>query len=150
MFRVVSINGIPNENFDEECFQVEEAFFFTIKIPSYYMVYNKKAEVIGVIPTDYNLFFKVDDYNNFEDIDMGNVLRLFKLGDEFFIVGTSNNSKKVNLISSKNISEFRLIEDSPINIPFTNKAFDSEGIIVFKNMASLAESIVMEKTARMR
>jgi len=142
MYRVVSIQGIVNENFDEECFNIEEAFFFTIKIQSYYIVYNKNSEVIGIIPMGYNLFFKVDEYDNFEDIDMENVLRLFHMNEHFVIVGTKDASKKVNLIYSRDISEFKLVEDEPINIPFTNKAFDSEGIIVFRNMSSLAESIL--------
>jgi hypothetical protein len=141
MFRSVAIQGVQSENFDEECFRLEEAFFFTITIPSYYMVFNKNSEVIGIIPTGYNLFFTVDNYKNFEDIDMENVLRLFNANDDFSIVGTRDDSKKIILIHSSTISEFRMIEDKPINIPFTNRAFDSEGIVVFKNMSSLAEAI---------
>lgn len=146
MFRVASIQGIINEHFDEECFKIEEAFFFTIKIQSYYVVYDITSEVIGIIPTGYNLFFKADEYTNFEDVDMENILRLFDMNVEFLIVGTKDASNKVNLISSKNISDFKLVEDKPISIPFTNNAFDSEGIIVFRNMSSLAESIVTKKT----
>lgn len=141
MFRVVVIQGLTNTAFREDSFLVEEAFFFTIKTSSYYTVFDNNKDVIGVIPFDYNLFFKVDDHNNFEDIDMNNVMRLFDMGTPFHLVGTSNDSHKVNLISSKNISEFRLIENDPIRIPFTNKAFDSDGIVVFKNISSLAESI---------
>lgn len=142
MFRAVSIQGMHSENFDEECFHLEDVFFFTISIPSYYVVYNKAGDVIGIIPTGYNLFFKVDDYRNFEDIDMENVLRLFNAGDDFSIVGARNDSKKITLIHSSTISEFRMVEDRPINIPFTNRAFDSEGIVVFKNMSSLTEAII--------
>jgi hypothetical protein len=144
MFRVVSINGTMNDIFNEGSFLVEEAFFFTIKSTSYYNVYNKREELIGVIPDGYNLFFKVEEHDNFEEIDMFNVLRLFEMGEEFQIVGTISNSQQVKLISSNIIKEFRLVDDDVINIPFTNKAFDSEGIIVFKNMVSLAESIKLE------
>lgn len=141
MFRVVLIQGIADSTFNEESFLVEEAFFFTIKIPSYYVVYNKEEEIIGIVPSDYNMFFKVDEHNNFEDIDMENVIRLFEMDEHFYLVGTRNDSEKVNMICSKQISEFRLVEDNPISIPFTNKAFDSDGIVVFKNMNSLADSI---------
>lgn len=145
MFRVVLIQGIVDNEFNEESFVVEEAFFFTINVSSYYMVLNKKSEVIGIIPKDYNLFFKVDEHCNFEDIDMENVLRIFEMGEEFKLAGTMNDSHNVHLISSREISEFRLIEDDLINIPFTNKAFDSDGLVVFKNMSSLAESIDIDE-----
>ena len=141
MFRVVLIQGVIDELFNEESFVVEEAFFFTIKSNSHYAVYNKKDEIIGIIPVDYSLFFKVDDFENLEDIDMPNVIRLFENGDNFQIVGTSANSKQVHLIPSEYIKEFRLVEDETMDIPFTNKAFDSEGIVVFKNILSLIESI---------
>ena len=132
MFRVVLIKGIVDTAFNEDSFLVEEAFFFTIKTNTYYNILNLDGEIIGVIPGNYNLFFKVDDHSNFEDIDMANVLRLYKMGIPFQIVGTSNDSAKVNVVSSKNISNFKLIEDDSISIPFTNKAFDSDGIVVFK------------------
>jgi len=144
MFRVVLIKGLTPTAFREDSFLVEEAFFFTIQTSSYYTVFNKDREIIGIIPTDYNLFFKVDDHNNFEDIDMENVIRLFNMGTTFYLVGTTNNSHKVELICSNDISEFKLVENDPINIPFTNKAFDSDGIVVFKNISSLAESINVE------
>ena len=140
MFRVVLINGVKDETFDEESFIVEEVFFFTIEISSYYMVIDKKSEVIGIIPYGYNLFFKVDDHKNLEDIDMENVLRLFNRKENFKILGTRSDKNRVNLISSRDISEFRLIEDTPINIPFTDRAFDSDGIVVFKNISSLASN----------
>lgn len=144
MFRVVLIQGVADETFDEESFIVEEAFFFTINISSYYMVMNKSAEVIGIIPSDYNLFFKVDEHYNLEDIDMENVLRLFNMGEDFKILGTKSDQNKVNLISSRDIAEFKLVEDEEICIPFTNKAFDSDGIVVFKNISSLAESLDLD------
>lgn len=141
MFRVVLIKDIVHNAFNEDCFLVEEAFFFTIKMPSYYTVFNKEEEVIGVVPSDYNLFFKVDDHRTYEDIDMENIIRLFDNGTPFKLVGTTNGSQKVGVVHSRDISKFQLVEDNPISIPFTNKAFDSEGIVVFKNMSSLAESI---------
>ena len=144
MFRVVLIQGVADETFDEESFNVEEAFFFTIEIASYYMVMNRSSEVIGIIPSDYNLFFKVDEHYNLEDIDMENVLRLYKMGEDFKILGTRSDENKVSLISSREISEFRLVEDEPLSIPFTNKAFDSDGIVVFKNISSLAESLDLD------
>ena len=144
MFRIVLIQDIVNDAFNEDCFVVENAFFFTIKIPSYYRVINKEEEIIGVIPSDYNLFFKVDDHDTFEDIDMENIKRLFDSNTPFQLIGTKNNSSKVNIVFSKEILEFKLIEDNPICIPFTNKAFDSEGIVVFKNINSLAESIDLD------
>lgn len=144
MFRVVVIKSLTDTTFKEDSFLVEEAFFFTIKTSSYYTVFNNEKEVIGIIPIDYNLFFKVDDNNTFEDIDMENILRLFDANIPFYIVGTTSNSHKISLISSETISEFKLIENDFIKIPFTNKAFDSDGIVVFKNMSSLVESICRE------
>lgn len=144
MFRVVIIDGVANETFDEESFSVHEAFFFTIETSSYYLILDRKSEVIGIIPVGYNLFFKVDEHYNLEDIDMENVLRLYNMGEEFKLLGTRSNENKVSLISSRDISEFRLIEDEPISIPFTNKAFDSDGVVVFKNISSLAESLNLD------
>lgn len=144
MFRVVIIDGVANETFDEESFSVHEAFFFTIETSSYYLILDRKSEVIGIIPVGYNLFFKVDEHYNLEDIDMENVLRLYNMGEEFKLLGTRSDENKVSLISSRDISEFRLIEDEPISIPFTNKAFDSDGVVVFKNISSLAESLNLD------
>ena len=144
MFRVVSIQNIGYDEFNEESFLVEEAFFFTIKTSSYYIVYNHEEEIIGIIPHDYNLFFKVDGHQSLEDVDIPNLIRLFNMGEHFYIVGTKNNSQKACLIPSSSIKEFKFVEGDNINIPFTNKAFDSDGIVVFKNMGSLAESISSE------
>jgi len=141
MFRVVLIQGVIDELFNEESFIVEEAFFFTIKSNAYYVVYNIRDDIIGIIPADYNLFFKIDEFENLEDIDMPNLIRLFEMGEDFHIVGTRADSKNVKLIPRSYIKEFRLVEDEPLNIPFTNKAFDSEGVVVFKNIVSLIESI---------
>lgn len=144
MFRVVLIDGVADETFDEESFSVEEAFFFTIEISSYYMILDRKSEVIGIIPVGYNLFFKVDEHYNLEDIDMDNVLRLYNMGEDFKLLGTRSDENKVTLISSREISEFRLVEDETLSIPFTNKAFDSDGVVVFKNISSLAESLNLD------
>lgn len=144
MFRVVTIHDILDGTFNEDSFVVEEAFFFTIKSSPYYVIYNKMAEIIGMVPSDYNLFFKVDHHGGFEDIDMENVIRLFQAGEKFKLVGTKSNSNKVTLIDSEDIARFHLVEDDYINIPFTNKAFDCEGIVIFKNMASLADSLNIE------
>ncbi len=144
MFRVVLIDGIAYETFDEESFSVEEAFFFTTEISSYYMILDRKSEVIGIIPVGYNLFFKVDEHYNLEDIDMENVLRLYNMGEDFKLLGTRSDENKVTLISSREISEFRLVEDETLSIPFTNKAFDSDGVVVFKNISSLAESLNLD------
>ena len=144
MFRVVLIDGVAYETFDEESFSVEEAFFFTTEISSYYMILDRKSEVIGIIPVGYNLFFKVDEHYNLEDIDMENVLRLYNMGEDFKLLGTRSDENKVTLISSREISEFRLVEDETLSIPFTNKAFDSDGVVVFKNISSLAESLNLD------
>ena len=144
MFRVVLIEGVADETFDEESFSVEEAFFFTIETSSYYMILDRKSEVVGIIPVGYNLFFKVDEHYNLEDIDMENVLRLYNMGEDFKLLGTKSDENKVSLISSRDISEFRLVEDDTISIPFTNKAFDSDGVVVFKNISSLAESLNLD------
>ena len=144
MFRVVLIDGIAYETFVEESFSVEEAFFFTTEISSYYMILDRKSEVIGIIPVGYNLFFKVDEHYNLEDIDMENVLRLYNMGEDFKLLGTRSDENKVTLISSREISEFRLVEDETLSIPFTNKAFDSDGVVVFKNISSLAESLNLD------
>lgn len=144
MFRVVVIQGIVDHSFNEDSFIVEPAFFFTIKHKTHYLIYNKNDDVIGVVPEGYNMFFKVDEYHNFEDIDMENVLRLFNMGEKFYLVGTRENSDHVHLFSSETISAFKLVESEPISIPFTNNAFDSEGVVVFKNMKSLAESLDFE------
>ncbi len=144
MFRVVLIEGVADETFDEESFSVEEAFFFTIETSSYYMILDRKSEVVGIIPVGYNLFFKVDEHCNLEDIDMENVLRLYNMGEDFKLLGTKSDENKVSLISSRDISEFKLVEDDTISIPFTNKAFDSDGVVVFKNISSLAESLNLD------
>lgn len=141
MFRVVQIQGTIDELFNEESFTVEEAFFFTIKADSHYIIYDIRDEIIGIVPSNYNLFFKIDDFENLEDIDMPNMIRLFEMGEDFKLVGTSVQSKKAHLIPSSIIKEFKFVEDEEINIPFTNKAFDSEGVVVFKNITSLLESI---------
>ena len=75
MFRVVTIHDILDGTFNEDSFVVEEAFFFTIKSSPYYVIYNKMAEIIGMVPSDYNLFFKVDHHGGFEDIDMEKLIR---------------------------------------------------------------------------
>jgi hypothetical protein len=141
MFRVIKIGDIMDGSLDEESMLVEDAFFFTISVPNYYAVYNHAGEIIGRIPLDYFMFFKIDGSPVFEDIDMENALRLHEQGDEFQIVGTKANSHKVKMISSSDILKFELVEDNPIQIPFTNSAFDSEGIVIFKNMNSLADSL---------
>ena len=126
---------------NEENLIVEDAFFFTIQIPNHYVIYNKMAEIIGTIPFGYNMFFKTDNSYNFEDIDMENVLRLFKAGYKFSLVGTKEGKNKVHLIDSCDIARFELIEDDDFTIPFTNQAFDSDGVVVFKNMNALADSL---------
>ena len=142
MFRVIKIVDIVDSALNEDSLLVEDSFFFTIKIPNYYVVYNKKAEIIGTIPLDYNMFFKIDDTPYFEDIDIENVLRLFKQGVHFSLVGTKEGSNKIILIDSDDIARFELVEeDEHFSIPFTNNAFDSDGIVIFKNMNSLSDSI---------
>lgn len=142
MFRVITINDILDGDFNEESFEVSEAFFFTIKSDIYYTIYNKLDEVIGVIPPEYNMFFRVEyDHASFEDIDILNVIRLFDQGVGFSLIGTKYGTNKVKLVNSSDISRFELVEDAPIQIPFTNRAFDSEGIVIFKNMNALADSL---------
>lgn len=141
MFRVIKISDIMDGALDEESMVVEDAFFFTIKIPNYYLVYNRSADIIGRIPLDYNMFFKIGNTPYFEDIDMANLVRLYEDGMSFELVGTVEGSNKISLIESSDIARFELIEGDLISIPFTNQAFDSEGIVIFKNMNSLADSI---------
>jgi len=138
MFRVVKI---VDSTFDEESLVVEDAFFFTIDVPSYYIIFNKMAEVIGTVPLDHNMFFKIDNSSTFEDVDMENVLRMFNQGITFSLIGTEMGKNKVHLIDSSDIARFELIEEDNFKIPFTNQAFDSDGVVVFKNMNSLADSI---------
>jgi len=146
MFRIVSINDLADGEFSEDSMSVDEAFFFTIDLDSYYEVYNKNDEIIGIIPKEYNMIFKIaDGADGFEDIDMYNLLRLHAQGVKFEIVGTQEGSKKIKMIKSNDILRFELIEDSVISVPFTNQAFDSEGIVIFKNVLSLAESIDMDR-----
>jgi hypothetical protein len=141
MFRVIKLGDIMDGALNEESMIVEDAFFFTINTPNYYVVYNTSAEVIGKIPLDYFMFFKIDGSPYFEDIDIENALRLFDQGIEFQIVGTKADSHKIHMVNSRDILKFELVEENPIQIPFTNSAFDSEGIVIFKNMNSLADSI---------
>ncbi len=141
MFRVVKIVDIVDSSLDEDSLVVEDAFFFTIKVPSYYVIYNKMAEIVGTIPIDYNMFFKIDNSRTFEDVDMENILRMYNQGMDFSIVGTKEGKNKVILIQSKDIARFELVEDDEFEIPFTNEAFDSDGVVIFKNMNSLADSI---------
>ena len=144
MFKSLTIVDIFDGDFNEECMVVEESFFFTTKIESFYNIYNKNNELIGLVPSDYNLFFRIDNSPSFEDIDMFNIIRFYEQGISFELVGTKEGSNKVDIIDSSTIGRFELIEDQIIHIPFTNKAFDSEGIIVFKNMKSLADDMDIE------
>jgi len=141
MFRVIKIGDIMDGSLDEESMHIEDAFFFTINVPNYYLIYNKAEEVIGRIPLDYFMFFKIDGSPYFEDIDIENALRLHEQGIEYQIVGTKANSHKIQMVDSSEIAKFELVEDNPIQIPFTNSAFDSDGIVIFKNMNSLADSL---------
>jgi len=141
MFRVVKIVDIIDGSLNEESMVVEDAFFFTIDITNYYRIYNKTADIIGIIPMDYNLFFKIDNSPVFEDIDMANIVRLHQQGVDFQLAATAENSNKVKLIQSSDIARFELIENDILKIPFTNQAFDSEGVVIFKNMNSLADSM---------
>lgn len=142
MFKVVKIIDISENGLTEESLFVEDSFFFTIKVPNYYVIYDKNAEIIGTAPLDYNLFFTVKGSSTFEDVDMENILRMFNQGMDFQLVGTKEGSHKVHLIDSKDIAKFVLIEDDPdFSIPFTSNAFDSDGLVIFKNMNALADSI---------
>lgn len=145
MFRVIKIGDIVDGTLDEESMTLQDAFFFTIKNQNYYLVYDKAGEIIGKIPLDYFMFFKIDDSPYFEDIDIENALRLHEQGIKYQIVGSTEDSHKIKLINSMDIAKFELIEDSPMHIPFTNSAFDSDGIVIFKNMNSLADSLDPEE-----
>ena len=142
MFRAVSLMELEGE-LTEESMYLEDTFFFTINIPSYYMVFNRIADVIGIIPVDYNLFFKVEGSYSFEDVDMENLLRLHADGAHFKLIGSGEGSKPI-LVDSNDISRIELIEDGEYTIPFTNQAFDSDGVIVFKNMNALIDSIAAD------
>lgn len=141
MFRVIKIGDIMDGALDEESMIVEDAFFFTISAPNYYVFYNRAGDVIGRVPLDYHMFFKIDGSPYFEDIDMENVVRLFDQGMSFDFVGTRINSHKIKMVSSDELLKIELVEDNPIQIPFTNSAFDSDGIVIFKNMNALADSL---------
>jgi len=141
MFRVIKIGDIMDGALNEESMIVEDAFFFTINTTNYYVVYNYDGDIIGKIPNDYFMFFKIDGSPYFEDIDMENLLRLQQQGIEYSIVGTKVGSHKIKMISSLDIMKYELVEDEPLQIPFTNSAFDSDGIVIFKNMNSLADSL---------
>lgn len=142
MFRVVKISDVMDGALDEESLHVEDAFFFTIKVDEYYLVYDKNAEIIGRIPVEYNVFFRIEKYPYFEDTDMTNLLRMFNDGVKFELVGTSANSNKISVIKSEDIAKFYLVTEDTIEIPFTNQPFDSEGIAIFKNMNALADSLI--------
>ena len=139
MFRAVSLLEM-DEELTEDSMVLEDTFFFTINISNYFMIFNKSAEVIGVIPEDYNLFFKVEYSSSFEDIDMFNLQRLHNDGSSFQLIGTSNTLKP-KLINSSEIARIEFIEDGEYTIPFTNQAFDSDGVVVFKNMNALIDSV---------
>lgn len=139
MFRSVSLMEMDGE-LNEESMLLEDTFFFTINISDYYMMYNRMAEVIGVVPLDYNLFFKVEYSESFEDVDMDNLLRLHDDGTKFQLIGSGLGSKP-KLINSEDIARIELIEDGEFTIPFTNQAFDSDGVVVFKNMNALIDSV---------
>jgi len=141
MFKIVKIQEIEDGLLDEESLVVEDAFFFTIPTTTYYRIYNKKIEVIGTVPIDYNMFFRVDNSPVFEDIDLENLLRLFDRGEHFSLVGTKEGKKDVILIDSSDIARFELIEDDDLQIPFTSNAFDSDGIVIFKNMMALSDTL---------
>ena len=139
MFRAVSLMEMDGE-LNEESMILEDTFFFTINIANYYMMFNKKADVIGVIPLDYNLFFKVEYSETFEDVDMNNLVRLHADGTRFNLIG-SGKGNKPKLINSDDIARIELIEDGEYTIPFTNRAFDSDGVVIFKNMNALIDSV---------
>lgn len=142
MFRSVSLMYLEGE-LTEESMLLEDTFFFTINIPDYYMIFNRSTDVIGVVPMDYNMFFKVEGSHTFEDVDMANLLRLHEIGTHFKLIG-SGKSLKPQLIDSKDISRIELIEDGEHTIPFTNQAFDSDGVVVFKNMNALIDSVELK------
>jgi len=142
MFRAVSLMDMEGE-LNEESMLLEDTFFFTINIQDYYILYNRLVEVIGVVPLDYNLFFKVEGSYSFEDVDMENLTRLHKDGTHFKLIG-SGKSLKPQLIDSNDIARIELIEDGEYTIPFTNQAFDSDGVVVFKNMNALIDSVELK------
>jgi len=49
--------------------------------------------------------------------------------------------KNSQLIDSNDIARIELIEGGEYTIPFTNQAFDSDGVVVFKNMNALIDSV---------
>ncbi len=139
MFRAVSLMEMEGE-LNEESMVLEDTFFFTINISDYYVIYNKSVDIIGVVPIDYNMFFKVEFSEAFEDVDMENLLRLHEDGTKFNLIG-SGKGNKPKLINSEDIAKIELIEDGEFTIPFTNQAFDSDGVVVFKNMNALIDSV---------
>lgn len=140
MFKVVNITPTDNDVIDDRNFIIEDSFFFTVEHDRYYVVTNNDDVVVGILPDDYHMFFKVGDNCSIEEIDVENLLRLFTINEKFDILGIDYNTNTVNFLNSSDIKSIALKTNDTIRIPFTDQAFDSNGIIVFKNIYALAES----------
>jgi len=140
MFRIVKLVDV-SDYLNEDNFIVEEAFFFTYTSKGKYVLYNHDNMVVGVVPLDYNLFFRVDAMEMFEDIDMGNLVRMFDNGMSFQLAATQANNNKITILDSKDIASIVFDEEGEVIIPFTSYPFDSDGLVVFKNMVSIADTL---------
>ena len=144
MFRIAKLNNIVEDGIDEESVKVEDSFFFTITVPNHFVIYNRKAEIIGRIPEDYFMFFRLGSTSDFEDIDIGNVQRLLSTDTYIELLADNFGKRKPKVIKSSDIAKIIFMEESPLEIPFTNYVFDSDGVFVFKNTTSLADTIQHE------
>ena len=140
MYTILKIVDIE-DGINDNSFELSENYFFSIDIDKYYVLVDNEDNIIGVIPEDFNVFFKSDSsINSFEDIDVENLNRLIKSGEEFELLGVDIANEKVKIIKIK--KGFRLIEvENTISVPFTNYPFELEGLIVFKNFKSLEETL---------
>jgi hypothetical protein len=142
MFKIVKIYDLEEGEINEDNMILEDGFFFTMPQNIYYELYDENEELIGTIPYGYNLFFKFDEHGLFEDIDIENLIRLTNQNSKFYIAYADLKKNKIKLLRSDKIKKIQLKEqDENYEIPFTNYPFESDGVIVFKNLKSLADSL---------
>jgi len=140
MYKILKIVDVE-DGITETSFEVSDDYFFSIDIDKYYVLVDDNDNIMGVVPEDFNMFFRAKNVTgSFEDIDVENLNRLLENNDEFDLLGVDIANDKVKIINVK--PGFRLIEvNNTISIPFTNYPFELDGLIVFKNFKSLEETI---------
>jgi hypothetical protein len=140
MYKILKIVDVEN-GINENSFEISDDYFFSIDIDKYYVIVDEEDNIVGVVPEDFNMFFRVgSDMGSFEDIDVENLIRLIENGESFELLGVDIANEKVKIIKVK--PGYRLIEvNNTISIPFTNYPFELDGLIVFKNFKSLEETI---------